>query len=135
MENKPIKETDLIEIENSPFVLKGAIGRLHFFINGILLSVTAGIIMKILSKLSDSLDVGIFAGFLSMIALVFALYCIGLYFVNIKKRVTDIRGFVDWAYIALACLISLIPIVNSLFFIVLALIPRHKVHKTTYHSA
>jgi drug/metabolite transporter (DMT)-like permease len=135
MENKPINETDIIEIENSPFVVKGAIGRVHFFINGVLLSLTAGIMMKIASTLTDSLDEGIFTGFLSMIALVFALYCIGLYFVNIKKRVTDIRGFVDWAYIALAGLISLIPIVNSLFFIVLALIPRHNVHNTTYHSA
>lgn len=135
MENKPMNETDLIEIENSPFVLKGAIGRLHFFINGVLLSLTAGIIMKIVSTLSDSSDGGIFTGFLSMIALIFGLYCIGLYFVNIKKRVTDIRGFVDWLYIGLACLISVIPIVNSLFFVVLALIPRHNAHNRTYHSA
>ena len=134
MENKSINEPQQLETQNSPFVIKGAIGRLYFFINGVFLSLTAGIVMRIVTNLSDTSPFGVFNGILSMVVLVFALYCLGLYFVNIKKRVTDIRGFVDWPYTTLAALLSLIPIINTLCFIILAFIPSHKESNITYHS-
>lgn len=134
MENNQKNLMDMQEIENSPFVIKGAIRRLYFFINSMFLSLAAALFMRMASALSNSMESGIFTSLISMIAVLFSLFCIGLYLVNIKKRVADIRGFVDWPAVILACVLNLIPYVNLLLIVLLSLIPSHKSHNITYHT-
>ncbi|MEI7475692.1 MAG: DUF805 domain-containing protein [bacterium] len=127
-----------LEVQNNIFEFSGYIERLQFFTNTIWLYLAFLGLFFIYQNLTVNFYASgsNFAQFiLEIVFSLIIIYATMLYLANIKKRVTDIKGSVDWLYIGIAWIIAFVPIAKVLLILVLSLIPSHKTQQISYHHA